>query len=99
MTECWAMNPSARLTALRVKKTMCRLDADISGPVATSAHAAAAALKGKYFTITKHSIFYIFRLNFRKIYENMAPLLSGCYPFWSTGRLQPLKLIAIFFKV
>ena len=22
MTECWSMNPSARLTALRVKKTM-----------------------------------------------------------------------------
>ena len=46
MTECWAMNPSARLTALRVEKTMCRLDADISVSVATSAHAAAAALKG-----------------------------------------------------
>ena len=48
MTECWHGNPSARLTALRVKKTMCRLDADLSGHTVTSAVAAVAALKGKY---------------------------------------------------
>jgi len=46
MTECWHGNPSARLTALRVKKTMCRLDADLSGHTVTSAVAAVAALKG-----------------------------------------------------
>eukprot|EP00088_Acartia_fossae_P031264 TRINITY_DN3217_c0_g1_i3.p1 TRINITY_DN3217_c0_g1~~TRINITY_DN3217_c0_g1_i3.p1 ORF type:complete len:599 (+),score=81.16 TRINITY_DN3217_c0_g1_i3:105-1799(+) len=49
MTECWHSNPAARLTALRVKKTISRLDADLSEDSVSpnnSAIAAAAALRG-----------------------------------------------------
>ena len=56
MTECWHGNPSARLTALRVKKTMCRLDADLSGHTVTSAVAAVAALKGRYSFSLKYFV-------------------------------------------
>lgn len=30
MQECWHANPAVRLTALRVKKTLCKLDTDTS---------------------------------------------------------------------
>ena len=33
MSECWHQNPNARLTALRVKKSLSRLDSDISTAV------------------------------------------------------------------
>jgi bone morphogenetic protein receptor type-1B len=33
MIECWHQNPNARLTALRVKKSLCKLDMEISTPL------------------------------------------------------------------